>query len=328
MSYFDTSHNGISDFRLYNQRVKSHEIHCHGSNNSIWGYRPSYSMNCCTGGGFWGSLKAGLGYGIANSLTSLLFAGASRLFGGLFGGFGGGLFSGLGGGFLGNGLFSGLGNGLVSLGNSLGNSINWPGLLKKEKEAGPGTTPKPADNNDNKELKGYTDLGFNETDAKALKAANVSVEKATEYTQQNIKDVNLIKSYIEKNISAADAKKYGDAGFTSADDIKALQDANISAEDAKNYKENTGITTTADMINLAGAKITPDEAKKYKTAGITTAEDMKDYKNSEISPELAQACNTNGIKNKDEIILNIIFYALGVITPYILEFIKSAINYK
>ena len=33
-------------------------------------------------------------------------------------------------------------------------------------------------------------------------------------------------------------------------------------------------------------------------------------------------------KNKDEIILNIIFYALGVITPYILEFIKSAINYK
>ena len=32
--------------------------------------------------------------------------------------------------------------------------------------------------------------------------------------------------------------------------------------------------------------------------------------------------------NKDEIILNIIFYALGVITPYILEFIKSAINYK
>ena len=135
MSYWHTSHNGtshgISDFALYNQRLRSHEAHCHGGNTgSIWGYGCNTGYTMCGGTGFWGSLKMGLGYGLANGLTNLIFAGAGRLFGGLFGGgLGmGGLFGGLG---MGGGMF-GLGNtGFWGL-----NGSNWLGGADRGNTAG------------------------------------------------------------------------------------------------------------------------------------------------------------------------------------------------
>lgn len=115
MAYWYNTHNGMSDFKLYNQRLKSHEAHCHGNyGGSIWNCMGGIGIGgfgMCTGGGFWNSLKTGLGFGLASGLTNLLFAGAGRLFGGLFSG-------GLG---LGSGMF-GLGG--LGGGNWLGGGVN------------------------------------------------------------------------------------------------------------------------------------------------------------------------------------------------------------
>lgn len=179
MGYWYNTHNGMSDFRLYNQRLKCHEAHCHGNYaGSIWGCGIGMSgVGMCTGGGFWNGFKSVLGMGLGMGLVNLAVSFLGNIFGG--GGlFGGGLFGG-------NGIFGG-GGGLFGLG---GNSGFWG--LNGRRRAGEAddasTNPRKVDNKpgdvdtaDDSKEKDYAKLNDYHKQANELTTALAKLDKSNQ----------------------------------------------------------------------------------------------------------------------------------------------------
>ena len=291
MSYWNTSHNGISDFKLYNHRLKSHQAHCHGNyGGSIWGCCGNLGafsgFGMCTGGGFWGSLKAGLGFGIANGLTNMLFMGVGNLFNGF-----------ATGNFTGNSGLYGLFNGNAWGDNRLSDIFsNW--FLPRR--------PKTKENDDDSAKVNAPD-GNGDPKSKAVTADSIQnkwdaikgeFENLNEITDKN----KLIELQSKINDLLGKINGLDDEGQATLAELKALLD-----------EHNTSIgnqIAALDAAEEAAKQATDDAAKKaeeeiinqYKGVGIDDPETIKALVQENITPELVKAYIDKGITNPEDII--------------------------